>query len=113
MLAWLLLGETERKVKSWPRGTVTLRDERRDIFLSSVGVSGDPGLYILECVLLRLQFSPLHNSFPSNFMVGADVASANPLGPLGCLAKSLRVKQRRMVSKERPSERPTTTDPLV
>ena len=29
------------------------------------------------------------------------------LGPLGCLAKSLRVKQRRMVSKERPSERPT------
>ena len=29
------------------------------------------------------------------------------LGPLGCLAKSLRVKQRRMVSKERPSDRPT------
>ena len=24
LLAWLLLGETERKVKSWPRGTVTL-----------------------------------------------------------------------------------------
>ena len=29
------------------------------------------------------------------------------LGPLGCLTKSLRVKQRRMVSRERPSERPT------
>ena len=43
-LRWQPVGLTARTLKSWSRGMVTLRDDKRDIFLSSSGVSTGPGL---------------------------------------------------------------------